>query len=188
MSDVMIGGTVLMAIVMCGLVYAVYWFHKAVRTLEDNERKHKYNKLEVHGVRDSPGVFPSISDDEPGYEIISNRHLGERIIQFNDGTCYPLPVRFYVQRSPAQNGKQITFAYKGKYLGSVSNVGGLDQLKRCFDVVYRKHILSITEDNSEIRWSGRNSNIKYQDPEFFKGYSGLAELINAIKVDGKKAA
>lgn len=188
MSDVMIGGTLLLVAVVCGLAYAAYWFHKAVKDVEDNERKYKYNKLEVHGVRDTPGMFPPISDNEPGYEIISNRHLGERIIQFDDGTCYPLPVYFYVQRNYVQSGRQISFSYKGKYLGSVSTVGGLDKFKRYFDEVYRSHILSIMEDNSEIRWSGRNSDVKYQDPEFFKEYSGLAELMNAIRVDNKKAA
>ena len=186
MSDLMIGGTLLMAVVLCGLVYAGYWFYKAVKNLEGTE--HRYNKLEVHGMRGSPGVFPSLSESEPGYELISNRHMGERIIQFDDGTCYPLPVCFYVQRNYVQSGRQISFSYKGKYLGSISTVGGLDKLKRCFDEVYRSHILSIAEDNNEIRWSGRNTNIKYQDPEFFKEYSGLAELMNTVKVDKTEAA
>lgn len=182
MSDVMIGGTVLMVIVMCGLAYAIWWIFKTTKDVEDAERRYEYNKLEVHGVRDSPDVHrPS----EVGYEIISTRHLGERIIQFDDGTCYPLPVRFYVQRSPARSDKQITFAYRGKYLGSASVIGGLDGFKRCFGEVYRNHILNIAENNSEIMWSGKNSNVKYQHPEFFKEYLGLAELINAIKVEGK---
>ena len=190
MSDVMISGTVFMVVVLCGLVYAAYWFYKATKDIEDIEDpQYKYNKLEVHGVvRGSPIVFPSFNDSESRYEIISNRHLGERIIQFDDGTCYPLPVHFYVQRSLAKDDKQITFSYKGKYLGSVSTVGGLDNFKRYFDEVYQNHILNIIEDNSEIRWSGGNSDVKYQDPEFFKGYSGLAELMNAVKVDNARAA
>ena len=202
MIDVMISGTVVFVGFIAMLVYGGYKFitmtsasDKEVDMVVDNlEKIHDtvtsptYNKLEVHGVKDTPKLFPFTNGSELGYEIISNKHMGERIIQFDDGVCYPLPVRFYVQVSSARNSKQITFAYKGKYLGSASVVGGLDNFKKSFDDTYRKHILSIMEDNSEIRWSGLNSKVKYQDPEFFKEYSGLAELLSAVKVVNTKAA
>lgn len=202
MTDVMIGGTAVfigfMAIVLYGGYMFITMMNKSSKELDemvdDLEKMYDttvsptYNKLEVYGVKDGSRLFPyeDIPEEtEFRFTIISRKRCTERIIQFDDGTCYPMPVGLQIHGNRIGEYRQVVIRYHSKYVDTISVRQGLGEIKGWFFDHYN-HFLS--QEGRVVRWSRNKSDISKQKNSFFKEYRGVAEVIAAAEVGIAEAA